>query len=200
MQTRYSQLWQIQPSMTSSHYIACDSLVALDFSCMPGTELFCNIKRQDSNLEGPVSMIYRLHEQQRLVAKFPEPDEYELLIFASQTEFNPDSSIFLVYSYLIQSNVRPAYPSLPYITDTDRNFELREPLLNELHLNKSYTFKVDVPGAQQVVMLHGPERIQAQKTDDFFEATVDIRHPELKVTAVYPAEEKLVPLILYRAK
>jgi len=133
----------------------------------------------------------------------PLPGEQVLKIFSKRKSAPKDAPYDWALDYCLRvftgTGKDAVYPKL-FGDYTTSGAYLFEPLTGILKANKSYNFRIDVPGADEVVVVHGNRWFRLFRKDNLWEGSLTIPAQDITIYAKFAGEVEHSSLISYRVK
>jgi transglutaminase/protease-like cytokinesis protein 3 len=148
----------------------------------------------------PVDKQYTLSQSQggrvKVNAAFPQPGDYKLLILSKNSQ---EETYYQAIAYDVQAQGSgEPFPST-YGTFSEKQVKLISPLRRSLPINQANYFQIQVPGAEQVVLVDEYRRqmIPLERTGDIFTGSEVLSFSNVTVAAQFPGSNQFWSLLEY---
>lgn len=127
---------------------------------------------------------------------FPEPGDYQLLILSKNSREDTYYQA-IAYDVTAQGSGEP-FPKT-YGTFVEHQARLISPMRRSLPLQQASFFQLQVPGAEQVMIIDRDRQqfIPLTRTGDMFTGSEIVKSPNLIVAAQFPGSRKFWSLVEY---
>jgi hypothetical protein len=184
-----------------SGVLTAEGRVSVTVEVPAGIRVMAKLSQGRRNLEAPLVLVQTANGRARVDAILPAAEEYTLSLF-SKPESSKDNFDHAV-SYRVR-NARAAAPGSrfpeSYSLFLFRGGSLEAPLEGVLRANRRQTFRVGLPGAEEVWVVNGAERTRLERKGDTFAGEVMVRPGKCTVYVKMPGSARLEGLLGYEAR
>ena len=164
-----------------------------------GTSLTAQLRQQGQDVGAQYVFAQRDNTNCAVSVVFPRAGDYNLRVFARTGE----GAFVPVVDYAVTASGGSADASFPnaFSRFRDCGAEVVEPSIGTLTANTAQTFRLDVPGASEVWVQTGAQKVKLSRDGDWFTGPVTLSSGNVTVWSVFPDNPgKLCGLLKYAAK
>ena len=156
--------------------------------------------KSSEKISGASTFVQRSGSQLQVNASFPNPGKYTLRLFA-RPKADHAAPCQWVADYSVEASAgtsgKTQFPNA-YPAFQERNAYLDSPVKGILTAGATETFKLTVPGAEDVGVLEGSKLLKLEKAGDEFDGEVGILGDKVSVAARFPGKDEYSVLIDYQ--
>ncbi|MFQ5605642.1 MAG: transglutaminase domain-containing protein [bacterium] len=204
----YEKLVYLQPAFfvnglaIESHpnsTIQTDDQVVVTLKAPASTLLLARLEQNNRVLDRSLTFLQKTPNRYQIYAVFPRAGKYVLRVFAKQKSEPGRYSGALAYQIEARkgSHTDAGFPML-YASYDEHNVRLYYPMSGKLKSGSTKKFKLRVPEAEEVAVIHGNDFFPLTKAGALFQGEIEIKRGKMGVFAKFPGDRQYVALLQYK--